>query len=143
MLDENKKIGTVLMCMGLAFISLGIVLLLDTRLIAIGNVMFFSGLLFILGVQATMNLFTRRDRLRGSACIGIGIFMVLFWNSKLGAIIGMGLEIFGCLNLFANFLPTVLAFARQIPYVGRLLSAPGVAQAADFVAGHSKPKYSV
>ena len=140
MLDENRKIGIALVCMGLGFIALGIILFFDARLIAIGNAMFLLGLCFILGINGTMNLFTRRDRIRGSVCMGLGVAMVLF--NKF-VIIGMGLEIFGFMNLFANFLPTVLTFARELPYVGRVLSTPGVAQAADFVAGKTKPKYSV
>ena len=140
MLDENRKIGIGLICGGLAFISLGILLFFDSRLIAIGNTMFLVGLVFILGMQGTMNLFTRRDRIRGTICMGFGVMMVLFnrWT-----IIGMGLEIFGFLNLFANFLPTVLVFARELPYIGRILNTPGLSQAADYVAGRTKPKYSV
>jgi len=140
MLDENRKIGIGLVCGGLAFIALGIIMIFDSRLIAIGNAMFLLGLCFILGVQGTMNLFTRKDRLRGTACMGIGLVMIL--ANKL-VIIGMALEIFGFLNLFANFLPTVLTFAREMPVLNKVLNFPGVSQAADFIAGKTRPKYSV
>ncbi len=140
MLDENRKIGIGLVCGGLGFIALGIILFFDSRLIAIGNAMFFMGLCFILGMQGTINLFTRKDRLRGTACMGTGLAMILL--NKF-VIIGMGLEIFGFLNLFANFLPTVLTFAREMPIIGSILNAPMISQAADFLAGKTRPKYSV
>jgi hypothetical protein len=46
-------------------------------------------------------------------------------------------------NLFGNFLPTVLSFARQIPYVSTVLDLPVVADVLDMIAGKSLPKYSV
>jgi hypothetical protein len=58
-------------------------------------------------------------------------------------IIGMCLEGFGFLNLFGNFLPTVLSVGRQIPYLSTVLDLPVVSQTADFVAGKTRPKYSV
>jgi hypothetical protein len=58
-------------------------------------------------------------------------------------LIGMCIEGFGFLNLFGNFLPTVLAVARQIPGLSTVLDLPVVAQAADFIAGKTRPKYSV
>ena len=46
----------------------------------------------------------RKRLLCGSACIGIGMLLVLFWNSKLGAVLGTGLEILGLfvLHLLEN-----------------------------------------
>jgi hypothetical protein len=55
----------------------------------------------------------------------------------------MILEGFGFINLFGNFLPTVLGFARQIPGLSHVLDAPIVAQIVDFLAGKTtRPKYS-
>lgn len=58
-------------------------------------------------------------------------------------VVGMCVEIFGFLNLFGNFLPTVLAVGRQIPILSTVLDFPIVAQAADYIAGKTRPKYSV
>ncbi len=55
----------------------------------------------------------------------------------------MSIEAFGFLNLFGNFLPTVLTVARQIPGLKVALDLPIVSQAADFLAGKTQPKYSV
>jgi hypothetical protein len=56
----------------------------------------------------------------------------------------MILEGFGFINLFGNFLPTVLGFARQVPGLSHVLDAPIVAQTVDFLAGKTaRSKYSV
>ena len=87
-----------------------------------------------------MNCEHRKDRVRGTVCLFVGLSMILFNKYT---VIGMGLELFGLLNLFANFLPAVLTFARTMPYLSAVLDAPGVSQAADFIAGKSGPKYTV
>lgn len=58
-------------------------------------------------------------------------------------LIGMALEGFGFLNLFGNFLPTVLTVARQLPGLRTILDFPVISHAADFIAGKTRPKYSV
>mmetsp|Transcript_18890 Transcript_18890/g.38129 ORF Transcript_18890/g.38129 Transcript_18890/m.38129 type:complete len:141 (-) Transcript_18890:18-440(-) len=138
-LEDNQKIGIGLICLGLIFVVIGIILFLDAKLIAIGNALFLVGLCFAIGIQRTVNLFTRRDRIRGTICFFAGIALVLMrWG-----VVGMCVEIFGFLNLFGNFLPTVLAVGRQIPILSTILDFPIVAQAADYIAGKTRPKYSV
>ena len=58
-LDDNQKIGIGLICLGLGFVVLGVVMLLDTSLIAIGNTLFMLGLVFTIGIQRSWTLFTR------------------------------------------------------------------------------------
>ena len=138
-LEDNQKIGIGLICLGLGFVTLGVVLLFDASLIAIGNTLFLAGLCFAIGVKRTITLFTRRDRIRGTICFFLGIVLVIMrWG-----LIGMSIEAFGFLNLFGNFLPTVLTVARQIPGLSTVLDFPVVSQAADFIAGKTRPKYSV
>jgi hypothetical protein len=138
-LEDNQKIGIGLICLGFGFISLGIMLMLDSALIAIGNVLFMVGLAFAIGLQRTVTLFTRRDRIRGTICFFLGIVLVVMRY----CLIGLCLEGFGFLNLFGNFLPTVLTVGRQLPYIGPLLNLPVVAETVDFIAGKTRPKYSV
>jgi Got1/Sft2-like family len=81
----------------------------------------------------------RRDRIRATICFFLGIALVVMrWG-----LIGMALEGFGFLNLFGNFLPTVLTVARQLPGLRTILDFPIISQAADFIAGKTRPKYSV
>jgi hypothetical protein len=138
-LEDSQKIGFGLICLGMGFITLGCLLMFDSAMIAIGNVMFLMGLYFSIGFSRTLALFARRDRIRGTMCFFLGIALVLMrWG-----LVGMLLEGFGFVNLFGNFLPTVLSFARQIPYLHVVLDLPVVADVLDMVTGKSLPKYSV
>lgn len=58
-LEDNQKIGIGLICLGLGFVSLGVVLLFDASLIAIGNSLFLAGLCFAIGIRRTITLFTK------------------------------------------------------------------------------------
>ena len=139
MLDDNKKIGIGLMLLGFVFIFLGIILFFDASLIAIGNVLFLAGVMFCIGLKGTLAIFTRRDRIRGTVCLVLGILLVIMkWG-----IVGIALEGFGFLNLFGNFLPVALNLARQVPFLCVILDLPVISQAADFIAGKTRPKYSV
>jgi len=50
-------------------------------------------------------------------------------------IFGMVIEIFGFLNLFGNFFPLVINWARHIPVLSTVLNLPGVSQVADSISG--------
>lgn len=105
----------------------------------IGNLLFLTGVCFSIGFQRTINLFTRKDRIRGTVCFFLGILLVLMrWG-----MIGMIIEGFGFLNLFGNFLPIALSVSRQLPVLSSILNAPGISQGVDYLAGKSEPKYSV
>ena len=86
----------------------------------------------------------RPDRLRGTICFFLGIVLVTFrWG-----IVGLCLEGFGFLNLFGNFLPTVVIVGRQVPVLSTILNFPVVASAIDRLAGcqvdsTAKAKYDV
>jgi hypothetical protein len=88
--------------------------------------------------------FCRVDRIRGTICFFLGIVLVtLRWG-----LIGLCLEGFGFLNLFGNFLPTVVIVGRQVPVLSTFLNLPVVCQAIDYLAGCSvspeaKAKYDV
>ena len=88
-------------------------------------------------MERSVILFTKK--VRGSALFFAGFLLVMMrWG-----FIGVLIEAFGFLNLFGSFLPTVLMFLRQVPFLSRVLDLPGLSQAADFIAGKTKPKYSV
>jgi hypothetical protein len=72
-------------------------------------------------------------------CFAIGVVLVVLRYGILGIL----LEGFGFLNLFGNFLPTIVTVARQIPYLQTFLDFPFVSPVVDFIAGKTKPKYSV
>jgi Got1/Sft2-like family len=61
-LEDNQKIGIGLICLGLGFVTLGVILLFDASLIAIGNTLFLAGLCFAIGIKRTITLFTRYEK---------------------------------------------------------------------------------
>lgn len=111
-----SEIGAGLAGMGVAFIFLGILLLFDKGLLAIGNVrflfnfinlnktnarlifqlLFLSGLAFIIGMKKTLFFFFQRNKIKASSFFFIGILIVfLGWP-----IIGMMAELYGFILLF-------------------------------------------
>uniref|UniRef100_A0A7S0UIH9 Vesicle transport protein n=1 Tax=Hemiselmis andersenii TaxID=464988 RepID=A0A7S0UIH9_HEMAN len=133
---DTKKIGIGLTAAGLLFTLLGVVLFFDGALLAVGNLLFLSGVFLILGMERTKNFFFQKSKLRGTAFFFTGILMVIFKWPK----IGFAVELFGFLNLFGNFVPHVILVARHTPGVSKVMELPGIKQACDYLSkgGESK-----
>jgi hypothetical protein len=130
-LTDGQKIGVALTSFGALFMFLGVMLFFDGALLALGNILFISGLTLIIGPQKTFYFFARKNKIRGTACFLGGILLVFFkWP-----FIGMVVETFGFLNLFGDFFPVILTFLRQLPFIGNLLSMPYIREVADRLAG--------
>ncbi|KAK9895437.1 Got1-domain-containing protein [Cystobasidium minutum MCA 4210] len=130
-LTDQQKIGVGITSAGLLFLMLGIVTFFDAALLALGDILFLSGITLVIGPRKTVAFFARRNKLRGTACFMGGILLVFlrypFW--------GMLIEMFGFLNLFGDFFPVVITFMRQLPIIGSFLYMPGVRQVVDKIAG--------
>ncbi|KAL7748000.1 Golgi Transport [Sorochytrium milnesiophthora] len=108
---------------------------MDKGLLAIGNILFISGISMIIGLSKTIAFFVRPTKLRGSVAFFAGVLMVFIgWP-----VVGMAVEMFGFVNLFGDFFPVVIAFMRRLPVIGPVLSAPGVSQVIDRLAGNRLP----
>ncbi|KAL6263174.1 hypothetical protein P5V15_005976 [Pogonomyrmex californicus] len=130
---DTQKIGVGLAAFGISFLFLGILLLFDKGLLAIGNLLFISGLACVIGPWRTLNFFFQRHKLKGSVSFLGGIIVVLIgWP-----IIGMILEIYGFVLLFSGFLPVAINFLRRVPILGTLLNMPGISRILDIIAGDS------
>jgi hypothetical protein len=130
-LTDMQKIGVGLTSFGALFMLLGVMLLFDGALLALGNILFLGGLFLIIGPQKTFSFFTRRNKLRGTTCFLGGILLVfLKWPT-----IGVLVEMFGFLNLFGDFFPVILTFLRQLPFIGHFLNLPYVRHFVDRIAG--------
>ncbi|OQR96031.1 vesicle transporter GOT1B [Thraustotheca clavata] len=138
-MDDNRKIGTLLLGVGFLFLFLGVMLFFDAALLAIGDVLFLSGLAMTIGVSRTIKFFTRKDRWRGIVCFLGGIFLVMIRYP----IIGMCVQSFGFLNLFGSFFPVAVAFLRQTPVLGTILNLPVIGDIVDKLAGAQKRGYQV
>ncbi|TFK75353.1 Got1-domain-containing protein [Pluteus cervinus] len=130
-LSDAQKIGVALTTFGGLFMFLGVMLFFDAALLALGNVLFISGLTLIIGPQKTFYFFARKQKIRGTVCFIGGVLLVFFKHPFFGVLI----ETFGFLNLFGDFFPVVVTFLRQLPFIGTALSLPYIRDVVDRISG--------
>lgn len=138
LINDNRKIGILLTGAGSLFLVLGVLLLFDTKLLVMGNVLFISGLTLLIGARKTVSFFARREKWRGSVCFLGGALLVLFSWPMTGTIV----ELFGVINLFGNFFPIIVSFLRGVPVIGPILNLPVVARVVDSMSGALLPTSS-
>lgn len=118
--SDTQKIGIGLFGFGITFLFLGVVMMLDRGLLAVGNLLMLSGLAFIIGPNRTFWFFFQRHKLKATTSFFLGIVIVLFgWP-----IIGMILETYGFLLLFRGFIGSAISFLYYVPVVGTILQLP-------------------
>ena len=123
--SDTTKIGLVLLGLGLAFLVLGMVLM-DAKLLAMGNLMFLVGFFMLRGLGATLVFFglagdwRRRWRRDWHQLLAFytGVALVLLGYAKLG----MMLELSGSFGLFGSLLPLAASILGGVPYVGPCLN---------------------
>ncbi|KYQ93537.1 golgi transport protein 1 [Tieghemostelium lacteum] len=122
---DQQKIGVMLSAMGSFFSILGIFLFLDRGLLAIGNLLFISGIVLILGLHKTSKFFFQVKKIKGTICFFFGILIVIFtkWT-----FVGLLIEIFGFINLFGDAFPIVISVMRKLPIIGNILNYPPIAR---------------
>ncbi|XP_037108173.1 vesicle transport protein GOT1A [Syngnathus acus] len=119
---EFQKIGIGLVGFALFFLLFGVLLYFDSVLLAFGNILFLTGLTFIIGFKRTFHFFFQRHKFRGSFFFLGGVSLVLCrWP-----IIGMLVEGYGFVLLFRSFFPMALAFVLSvvnIPFLNAFLQS--------------------
>lgn len=122
MVSDNTKIGTGLLGLGLLFLFLGIIFLFDSAMLALGDILFLTGLTMTIGVSRTLRFFSRRDRIRGIISFFVGVFLVMIrWP-----VFGMILQFYGLVYLFGQFFPIAAQSMRDTPVIGDVLRVPAV-----------------
>ncbi|XP_044466810.1 vesicle transport protein GOT1 [Mangifera indica] len=117
-INEQKKVGLGLIGFGIFFTFLAVILFFDKGLLALGNIFWLTGVALLLGWQSTWKLFT--SNYKGTGCFALGLFFLFVrWP-----LVGIILEIYGCITLFGGFWPTVKVFLFQIPVVGWIIQYP-------------------
>ncbi|KAL3809177.1 hypothetical protein ACHAXA_010635 [Cyclostephanos tholiformis] len=122
MVSDNTKIGTGLMFLGFTFLFLGVLFLFDSTLLALGDVLFLSGLTLTIGTSRTIRFFSRKDRLRGIIAFFGGVGLVMIRRP----ILGMILQGYGLIYLFGQFFPIAAQSLRDVPVVGAAFRLPAV-----------------
>lgn len=120
MLDDRRKIGVGLTGLGFLFLMLGVLFFFDRGLLAMGNVLFLSGVALTIGPAAALRFFIRPKNYKGSAFFLGGVALVV-WGWTL---LGFALEMWGFWLLFSAFFPTVLSFLRRMPFLRKVLDLP-------------------
>ena len=116
--NGDRRIGLGLLGSGALVSMLGVSLFFNKALMRMGNLLFILGVPMMLGPTRTMGYFLKPEKFRATACLALGIFLVLVGSP----VFGIALEIFGLLNLFGNMFPLVMAVAKNMPFIGPLLS---------------------
>lgn len=132
-ISDTQKIGVGLAGFGIAFLFLGVLLLFDKGLLAIGNLLFICGLGCVIGPRRTFSFFFQRHKIKGSASFLGGIIIVLMGWPFLGIVV----ETYGFIVLFSGFLPVAVNFLRRVPILGTFLNMPGINRIMVFLAGDS------
>ncbi|KAL6513742.1 Golgi Transport [Orobanche hederae] len=121
-MNARKKIGLGLTGFGVFFSILGIIFFFDKGLLAMGNILFFSGVSLTIGLKSSAQFFMKRSNFKGTVAFGVGFFLVIIgWP-----IIGMMIEAYGFIVLFSGFWPTLSVFLQKIPVIGWLFQQPFV-----------------
>ncbi|KAL0436741.1 UNVERIFIED_CONTAM: Vesicle transport protein GOT1 [Sesamum radiatum] len=121
-MNDRKKIGLGLTGFGVFFSFLGIIFFFDKGLLAMGNILFFSGVTLTIGLKSSMQFFMKRSNFKGTVSFGVGFFLVIIgWP-----IIGMIIEAYGFVVLFSGFWPTLAVFLQKMPVIGWLFQQPFV-----------------
>ncbi|KAG5670893.1 hypothetical protein PVAND_001124 [Polypedilum vanderplanki] len=119
-ITDLQKIGLGLAGFGIGFLFLGVVMIFDRGLLAIGNILFISGITCIIGFKKTYNLFFQRHKVKATVAFFVGIFIVLLgWP-----LVGMIVESYGFILLFGGFLQVTIEFLRRVPVIGSFLNLP-------------------
>jgi hypothetical protein len=134
MLSDNQKVAIVVIGLGALFLMLGVLLLFDSGLLAIGNVLFLVGMTMLNGVTNCLKFFNPMRRPRGVVCFFLGVLLVLVrWP-----VVGMLIELIGMVEMFGTFLPMVVQVLRGVPVIGPLLRLPVVSTIVDKLSGAKK-----
>ncbi|KAL7164942.1 hypothetical protein ACSBR2_040772 [Camellia fascicularis] len=134
-MNDRKKIGLGLTAFGILFSFLGIILFFDKGLLAMGNILFLSGVTITIGPKSSMQFFTKRSNFKGTISFGVGFFLVVIgWP-----VLGMILEAYGFIVLFSGFWPTLSVFVQKIPIIGWVFQQPFVRLFLDRYRGKRVP----
>jgi len=134
-ITDMQKLGVGLGGFGVFFILLGVLLLFDKGLLAIGNLFCLAGLGCVMGLDRLSSFFIQPERKKGVAAFFGGIVVLLLGYPFVGMII----EAYGFVALFGGFMPMAITFLKQIPVLGLLLSLPPLSNLCDTIVG-DKPQ---
>uniref|UniRef100_A0A3Q7I9B0 Vesicle transport protein GOT1B n=1 Tax=Solanum lycopersicum TaxID=4081 RepID=A0A3Q7I9B0_SOLLC len=136
-LDEQKKVGLGLIGFGIFFTFLAIMLFFDRGLLALANILLLAGVALLLGLRSTLQLFkvnykNEMKTVMGTISFMLGLFLIFVrWP-----VVGIIVEIYGCIILFGCFWPSIKVFLFQIPVFGWILQYPALKKKKNELKSH-------
>eukprot|EP01134_Creolimax_fragrantissima_P000689 CFRG0689T1 len=128
-ISDTQKMGIGILGFGITFLMLGILLVFDRGLLAMGNILFMLGLALLNGMTKFLRLILQRDRWYGSLAFVGGIVIVLSGWCFLGIVMELG----GFFLLFWDFFPIAISYVQRLPMVGYLLELTGISQVLNWM----------
>lgn len=89
--------------------------------------MFLVGLFLALGITKMLGFFLQAKKWKGTLAFFLGFTLVVIGWPFIGVII----ELFGFLNLFGDFFPTLISILKHMPIIGSCLALPGIKNIVD------------
>ena len=108
------EIGVGLVSGGVFFLALGVIMFFDATLLAMGNVLFVSGIALLIGPQKTLLFFARKQKIRGTVCFFTGMGLVMRQMPTIGNV--FSLPVIGQVCYFiSNYVCQVLTLSGHGP----------------------------
>ncbi|XP_020519699.1 vesicle transport protein GOT1 isoform X2 [Amborella trichopoda] len=120
-MNDRKKIGLGLTGFGVLFSFLGIIFFFDKGLLAMGNILFLSGVMVTIGLKSTMQFFTKPRNYK----------WFLAHSGSIRTTYTYDLFSLSLASLDSGFWPTVAVFVQRIPILGWIFQQPFVASFLD------------
>lgn len=146
-MTDQRKIGLLLIGLGLLFLVLGVVFMFDSGLLAIGNVLFLLGWPFVVGLSLTFQFFNPfnfsepdwAQRVRGKLLFWAGVGLVLSrW-----AVLGIVLEVVGMVMLFGRVVSVLMDAGRATPGLGPFFDNEWVRRIAGWFGAKTRDRAPV
>ncbi|EAX95825.1 hypothetical protein TVAG_375340 [Trichomonas vaginalis G3] len=108
--DQQKQLGSILTGLGGVAFAIGVVAKFHRGMLILSNILFFAGLIVILGLEKFQKLFTQKQRLPGTICFAIGLIFILFNKGLIGTIADLA----GIYICFGGFVRMMLINVKKI-----------------------------
>lgn len=118
--EQDRKVGILLILIGLGFTVFGIIFLMDKGFLALGNMAITIGIGYFVGFK-NYGKFLFKDGLSSAAAIGycLGLLLILKGHIYTGLII----ESTSFLCLFKPIARVIMSILEMVPGIGSILAA--------------------
>ncbi len=132
-LDDNKKIGMLLLGFSFICYTFGVLLFFKRSLLLLSNVLFLFGLYFFIGITGIIKFFTKKGKIQGTIVLCLGFVLLLIDLSFLGGLC----QLIGFFIIFRSFLPDFYDSLCKLPYAGKYLKSYWLQSVLDRASGNA------